>query len=463
MAFVTRALSAAEPVRNETPQRSLRHGDDQCITNAAGAGPLSCTDASRLRLALTLAVALAAVIAFVLWSRTRRRHLEIEVPHTLDRAALRRSIAALTWGRVIDGNSVRIVQNGAFFDVVLDDLEQATHHVHLETFLWKNGEVSDRVAGALETTARRGVEVRVLVDQRGGKTTSGAVWQKLRAAGVDFRVYHRARLREMGWYNKRDHRKIVVIDGRIGYTFGHGIADMWGSGRGGGWRDTAARLEGPVVSELQTAFLENWMKVRGSALIGAPYFPTLPPAGTIPMNVAWAAPPESASAVQRLYCLAIASAREELILQNPYFIPDRYTVRLCVDAAKRGVRVRLMLPTSGTSDFPIVQHASHWYYGPLLAAGATIHEYTRSGLHQKVMVVDREWCIVGSTNFDPRSFHINDEISVAIHDASAAEELARAFEADRSGAEEWTLERWNARSLWHRARDRVSVLAKRQL
>jgi cardiolipin synthase len=416
---------------------------------------------ARLLLALAFAVAVAAIISFILWSRTRREHVRFEMPRPLGREELMRSVAALTYGRVIEGNAVSIVQNAGFFDQFLDDAARATHHVHLETFLWMNGEVSDRVVDALGVCAKRGIEVRVLVDQRGGKTTSSETWRALRDAGVDFRVYHRARPRELGWYNNRDHRKIVVIDGRIGYTFGHGIADMWGAR--GGWRDTAARFEGPIVSELQMAFMENWLKVKGNALLGDAYFPRLDPAGSIPMHVAWTSQPETPTAVQRLYYLAIASAQRELILQNPYFIPDRHAVQLYADACARGVDVRLMLPTSRTSDFPIVQHASHYYYGPLLRAGATLYEYTRSGIHQKVMIVDREWCTIGSTNFDPRSFRINDEISVAIYDADVATQLARAFEDDIRGAERWTLERWNARSLGHRFRDRASVLVKRQL
>jgi cardiolipin synthase len=414
-----------------------------------------------LRVALLLAVAVAGVLAFVLWSRTRRRNVHFDLPDVA-LPDLMHSIAALTWGRVIEGNAVRIIQDSSFFDELLGDTESARHHVHLETFLWENGFVSDRVEEALCATARRGIEVRVLVDHRGAKTTTPDVWSRLREHGVDFRVYHRARLRELGFYNNRDHRKIAVIDGRIGYTFGHGIADMWG-GRHDGWRDTAARFEGPVVRELQTAFLENWTKVQRTALAGAEYFPDLEPAGTIPMHVAWAAPPETASAVQRLYYLAIAAARREIILQNPYFIPNSHAVRLYAEAVARGVKVRLMLPTSRTSDFPIVQHASHFYYGPLLAAGATIYEYERAGLHQKVLIVDREWCTIGSTNFDPRSFRINDEISVAIYDRGVAEELAEAFEDDVRHSEEWTLERWNTRTFGHRVTDRLSVLAKRQL
>jgi cardiolipin synthase len=422
-----------------------------------------------LLLALSLAVAVAAIIAFILWSRGRRRNVAFEVPPELDPGARMRAIAAMTWGRVLEGNAVRLVQDAGFFEEVIADIGRATHHVHLETFLWMDGDVSDRVVVSLSDAARRGVEVRVLVDQRGGKTTSPTVWRTLREAGVDFRVYHRARFRELGWYNNRDHRKIVVIDGRIGYTFGHGIADMWGPPKRarnqniGGWRDTAARLEGPVVGELQTAFFENWVKVNRRAVLHDAYFPPSEPAGTIPMHVAWAAPPESASAVQRLYYLAIASAQHELILQNPYFIPTGHAVQLFADAVARGVKVSLMLPTSGTSDFPIVQHASHYYYGPLLRAGATIYEYVRSGIHQKVLIVDRQWCTIGSTNFDPRSFRINDEITVAIHDAAVAQELVQAFEEDISGAEIWTLQRWNERTWGHRLRDRASVLAKRQL
>ena len=415
-----------------------------------------------MRAALLISTTVAIVLALILWSRTRRRNVHFDLTNGGDVSTLMHAIAALTWGHVVEGNAVRIIQDAAFFEELIRDMERATHHVHLETFLWEDGFVSDNIVPALIATAQRGIEVRVLVDHRGAKTTSPAVWARLREGGVDFRVYHRARLRELGFYNNRDHRKIAVMDGRIGYTFGHGIADMWG-GRNDGWRDTAARFEGPVVRELQTAFLENWTKVQRTALSAPEYFPPLDPKGDIPMHVAWTAPPETVSAVQRLYYLAISAARREIILQNPYFIPDSHAVSLYADAVRRGVSVKLMLPTSRTSDFAVVQHASHFYYGPLLEAGATIYEYTRAGLHQKVLIVDREWCTIGSTNFDPRSFRINDEISVAIYDRGVAEELAGAFEDDVEHAEEWTLEQWRSRTLRHRVVDRLSVLLKRQL
>lgn len=415
-----------------------------------------------MRLALALALATAALLALILLTRTRRRSVHFALPRG-DVDALKHSIAALTWGHVVEGNAVRIVQNSTFFDELFREIVLARHHVHLETFLWQNGYVSDHVVEVLTSAARRGIEVRVLVDHRGAKTTSPAVWAALRASGVDFRVYHRARLPEMGFYNNRDHRKIAVVDGRIGFTFGHGIADMWGNRSRDGWRDTAARFEGPVTRELQTAFLENWSKVTRQAPAGPEYFPHLDARGDVAMHVSWAAPPETQSAVQRLYAIAITSARREILLQNPYFLPDRHSMRLYAEAVKRGVRVRLMLPTSRTSDFPIVQHASHRDYGRLLAAGATIYEYDRAGLHQKVLVVDREWCTIGSTNFDPRSFRINDEISVAIYSPRIAIELADAFEADVLHSREWTLSDWHARTLTHRVVDWGSGLMKRQL
>lgn len=418
-----------------------------------------------MRVLLSAAAAVAVFLGYMLWVRSRRHQLEFPFLSEPDVQTLMHSLAGLTWSHVVEGNAVEIIQNSGFFTSLLDDVRGARDHVHFETFLWQNGNISDRIVDVFTAKAREGVEVRVLVDQRGAATTSPRVWAALREGGCNFRVYHRARLHELPWYNNRDHRKIAIIDARVGYTFGHGVADMWGGSADdpAGWRDTAGRFRGPVVNELQSAFLENWMKVTKHALVGSRYFPRQEPAGKSPVHVAYVAPPETISAVKRLYYLAIAAAKREIILQNPYFIPDRHAIELCARAAARGVSVNLMLPTSGTSDFPVVQHASHRYYGPLLKSGARIWEHTRCGLHQKVMVVDREWCTIGSTNFDPRSFNINDEITVAIYDKGIAEELAAAFEDDLRHAEEWTLQRWNARTAWHRAVDRGSALMKRQL
>ena len=413
---------------------------------------------------LALLAPITLLLAYVVWGKSRRKRVRFNVPQT-DLTSLVRSFAAFTWGHVSEGNRVDIVQNSGFFDALLHDVAAARHHVHLETFLWANSQISDRIEAAFTEAARRGIEVRVLVDQRGAKQTDPRVWRRMRDGGVDFRVYHRMRFGEFARYNHRDHRKIAVIDGRIGYTFGHGIADMWGGtpDEPTGWRDTGARFEGPVVNDLQAAFFDNWVKTRGEAIAGDAYFPRLATAGDTPLHVTYARPPETTSGVQRLYYLAIAAARREIVLQNPYFLPDRQALQLFADAVRRGVSISIMLPTSATSDFAIVQHASHYYYGALLAMGVRVYEHTRCGLHQKVMIVDREWSSLGSTNFDPRSFRLNEEITVGIHDRRVAEELYAAFENDIKGSELWTLEGWNARDLRHRVVDRLSALAKRQL
>jgi cardiolipin synthase len=413
-----------------------------------------------------LAILLVATVAFAYsaFIKTRRAPVSLELHGELTPEALRGAMAAYTWGRVIEGNRVTIIQNSAFFEALIEEIGRARHHVHLETFLWRDGAVSERVAGALMAAAGRGVDVRVLVDQRGAKKTNPRVWAELRASGCDFRVFHRMRIGEFAWYNHRDHRKIVVIDGCIAFTCGHGIADMWGHSKESpeGWRDTAARCEGPVVAEFQAAFFDNWSRTTGRVIAREDLFPPLERAGNTPLHVAYQSSRATLSAVQRVYYFAITAARREIILANPYFLPSSGAMKLFAEAAARGVQIRILLPTSETNDFSIVQHASHHYYGELLELGARVYEYTR-GLHCKVMIIDGEWCTVGSANFDPRSFRINDEVTLAIYDRAIAQELRGAFEEDLQQAEEWTLERWLARPLRHRIKDGWSALFKRQL
>ncbi len=402
-----------------------------------------------------------ALLGYVVWGKSRRRRVQLVLPGETTIAETFRAIAALTWSSVTEGNRVQIIQNGAFFDALLADAAAARHSIHLETFLWHNGDVSDRVGDALAACAGRGINVRVLVDQRGAAQTSSSVWARLRKAGVDFRVHHRLRIREFAWYNHRDHRKLAIIDGRIGYTFGHGIADMWT--KTSGWRDTAARFEGPVVNQLQAAFFDNWAIVSGEIFGGGDYFPELRGEGTTPAHVSYLAPRQTISAPQRLYYFAIGAARDEIILQNPYFLPDHEALTLLRRALERGVRINVMLPNAQTSDFAIVQHASHYFYGELLERGARVFEYALSGLHQKVMIVDGRWCSIGSTNFDPRSFRLNDEITVAMYDREVAATLRAAFEDDLKHAREWTYQQWRDRGTAHKMRDWYSTMFKRWL
>jgi cardiolipin synthase len=292
-----------------------------------------------------------------------------------------------------------------------------------------------------------------------------AIAEELQRGGVSVRVYHPFNLLHPLRYNQRDHRKLAVIDASIGYVFGHGIADPWtgDADKPDRWRDTGARLRGPVVNQIQRAFMENWVATAGEVFSGSRYFRDQPNAGQTVTHLAYLSTNKGISAVQALYLLAIAAAHEEIVIQNPYFIPGKRSIEFLRSALERGVRVRLMVPTDKTSDFPVVQHASHYFFGALLPYGAEISEYEKSGIHQKVMIVDRRWCCIGSTNFDLRSFYLNDEVSLGIFDKDLAGELLAAYDADAIYSTPWSMERWNARTFGHRTRDWLCALAAPQL
>jgi cardiolipin synthase len=266
--------------------------------------------------------------------------------------------------------------------------------------------------------------------------------------------YRPLRLSNLGRLNGRDHRKLAIVDGRVGFAFGHGIADQWlGSAQDRDhWRDTGVRVEGPIVGALQSAFTENWVEETGEVLYGERYFPRLQAAGTSQAHVAYHFQHGSVSAVDLLYRLTFAAAQRELLIQNPYLVPDKDVLELLGRAAARGVDVRLMLPGEVT-DSQTVRHAGHHLYAGLLRRGVRIYEYQPTLNHQKVMVVDELWSHVGSTNLDNRSFESNDEVSLGIVDPAIAAELRAAFFADLRHCVEVDLAGHRGRGLRHRLLD----------
>jgi cardiolipin synthase len=331
-------------------------------------------------------------------------------------------------------------------------------------YIWWEGKLANELTTLLARKAREGVEVRVLVDGSGGRKIS-KVEDQLKGAGVQVALFHPVRFSNLGRINNRDHRKIVVIDGRIGFIGGHGIGDEWtGNAQDKKhWRDTGMRAEGPVVNRLQAAFCENWIEETGEILAGDMYFPRPAPMGTTSTHVAYTSPSGSVSSVQLLYYLAIEAARREVIIQNPYLLPETDAIDALERAVKRGVKVMIMVPSTESTDSPVVQHASHHRFGNLLKRGVRIWEYDRTLLHQKIMVVDDTWSCVGSTNFDARSFEVNDEISVGIVDPSIAAQLKTAFGQDLRYARERHFEEWSDRGLWHKLKDGLAYLANEQL
>jgi cardiolipin synthase len=299
--------------------------------------------------------------------------------------------------------------------------------------------------------------VRVLVDADGGKHRGSDVDRRLTDAGCKFALHHPVQWRNIGVVNERDHRKVVVIDGRIGFVGGHCIVDSWlGDAQDRTQvRDLGVRLRGPVVHAVQSAFSENWVEDTGELIVGANTFPELQRAGDADVHVASLKPEGSAPAVKVLHHLAVSVARERILIQNPYFLPDAEAVEAFAKAAERGVDVRVMVPSVEATDMPIVQHAAHRNFHKLLARGVRIFEYGKCLLHQKAMTVDGVWCAIGSSNFDDRSFETNDEITLGIKDAALARRLEEIFESDCRHCVELHLETWQARGLWHRLKDNV--------
>ncbi len=413
---------------------------------------------------VALAVSFVAV-AILFWSVKRRQDTRLNVGDPGELRAMMQSIVGLSHGSLEKGNDVRVIQNGAFFDALLTEIAGATKSVHFETFVWWQGEITTRVAEALAAKAREGVPVRVLLDASGSRRMDERLLELMRESGCHVAKFHPLRLSNLGRMNNRDHRKLLVVDGRTAIVAGHGIAQEWtGDGEDREhWRDTALRIEGPLVNRIQTVFSENWIEETGEVFAGDEYFPALEPRGEVEAHVAYSSPAGSVSSVELLHLVAIASARKQILIQNPYFLPDPGDIEIFAAAAKRGVDVRIMMPSDEVTDAAIVQHASHHRFGALLGKGIRIFEFRKTLNHQKVIVVDGVWASVGSTNFDDRSFEVNDEISVGVVDPKIASELIAAWEDDMKHTSEWTLDAWKKRSLRHRLVDFSAFLLNEQL
>jgi cardiolipin synthase len=405
------------------------------------------------------AILLATIVALglVIWSIRRHRDpkLDIRCEAPIDQQLP--SLAGLTQATVYTGNQVELLQNGRFFDAMFEEIARAERSVHFETFLWKDGALGTRLIDALSERSRAGVTVRVMVDANGGKKLGPEARQRLRDAGCRLEMHHPRHIRHIGVFNDRDHRKLVVLDGRVALLGGHCIVDSWlGDAEDCDHvRDLGLRLRGPAVHGVQSVFSENWAEDTGELFIGDDVFPPLEPAGAVSMHVASVKAEGSPPAVKILHHLVLCMARQRLYIQNPYFLPDDEAIEALCEAVRRGVDVRLMVPSTSASDMPIVQHAAHHNFQRLLDGGVRILEYQRCLLHQKAMTVDGVWCALGSSNFDDRSFETNDEVTVGMLDAGLARQLEEVFEQDARLCVELHAEQWRRRSLSHRLRDRA--------
>ena len=404
------------------------------------------------------------ILVLIIWSVKRRRQPRLELEPT-DNDDLQLSIAGLTQGTLVSGNRVELIQNGAFFDRLFRDIAGAKKTINFETFLCKEGEVTRRMTEALLQKARENVQVRVMFDGNGGKRFGKDDLKRLKDAGVCVAKYHPIRISNVGLLNNRDHRKIAVIDGRIGYVGGHCLVDSWlGNAQDKKhFRDISARIEGPVVAQLQSAFAENWIEETGEVPGGANFFPEIEPAGDVEAHAVWVSSAGSPSSVKLLHYLLIHAAKERITIQNPYFLPDPDARRSLLEAVERGVEVRVMIPAVKATDSPIVQHASHHHFGTMLKGGVKLFEYQHTLLHQKVLIVDGQWVSIGSTNFDDRSFELNDEISLVVYNETIAHELEQTFEDDLKQSTTVDFEKWANRPVLHKLKDFSAFVFNEQL
>jgi cardiolipin synthase len=406
---------------------------------------------------------IAGTIGFfvlLIWSIKRHRDPTLTVDCDAPIEELMPSLSGLTLGTVVEGNSVEVLEDGEFFDALVADIAKSKRSVHFETFLWKEGKVGTRLAEACIERARAGVPVRLLLDATGTRQMGKEAEGRLREAGCRIRKFHRWTLANIGVLNERDHRKLAVIDGRVAFVGGHCIVDTWNAARDARDRvsDVSLRLQGPIVHSIQSAFSENWVGRTGELLMGAEVFPPLERAGDVAMHAVFVKPEGSAPAVKILHHAAICCAKKRIWIQNPYFLPEPDAIDALGEAVKRGVDVRVLMPSTSGSDNPMVQHAGHRNFEKLLRCGVRLIEYPSALLHQKIMTIDGLWCAVGSSNFDDRSFETNDEIMVAFIDGATAKRLDGIFEHYAAEGSEIELERWSRRGWAHKAVDQLYYL-----
>ena len=413
---------------------------------------------------LVVAALAYLVLAVMFWSVKRRRAPRLDLEDS-SLEELKASIPGLTQSTLTTGNKIELIHNGAFWDRVFADIEQAKDTVNFVTFLSRRGKLTRRLAETLCCKAEEDVQVRMMLDGTGGRHFGHHDLKMLRKSGVQVRKYHPIRFSNLGILNQRDHRKLVIVDGRIGYVGGHCLTDNWlGDAQDKEhFRDISVRVEGPVVAQLQSAFAENWIEETGQVPGGENFFPKLEPQGDVEAHAVWISPANAPSCVKILHYTFIRAAQKRITIQNPYFLPDPAAIDALVEAAARGVEVRIMIPGSHVTDEPLAQHASHHHYGDLLKGGVQLYDYNRTLLHQKVIVIDSQWAALGSTNFDDRSFEINDEISLVMYDERIARELEETFDRDAKDATKLELSTWKSRPWSHKLLDFFAFTINEQL
>jgi cardiolipin synthase A/B len=384
----------------------------------------------------------------------------------LDSTEFVHELEAMTNSRASTNNAVESIPNGDHFYVAeLQAIAAAKSSVNMEAYIVQRGEIAKKIIAALTERQRHGVQVRLVVDAMGSLMTPKRYFKDLREAGAKVEFYHPMRWNNWMRSNNRTHREMLIVDGTLGFIGGAGIADQWWEDKppkNPRWRDEVFQVKGDAVRALQSTFLENWLEASGELLAGEKFYPPEADAGGSTSMVVTSTPSQGGSTRARvLFQTLVASAHKSIQITTPYFLPDPSLREELVHARERGVEVRILLP-GGKSDHLMTRASSRRVYGPLLLAGTEIFEYQPSMVHAKIMVVDGMWSVVGSTNWDNRSFGLNDEVNLVTLDAGLAQQLKSQFDQDITRAKRVEYGEWKKRGVWERGVEMLGALLERQ-
>ena len=407
------------------------------------------------------------MVFFVLAFSGGEKKLEEQVTreYALHDTQYQRALGVMLGPPITEGNHFEALHNGdQIFPSMLVAIKGAQHSISFETYIYWSGDIGRAFADALAERSRAGVKVHVLLDWVGSAKVDESFVKEMEDAGVQIRKFHKPDWYDITRMNNRTHRKLLVVDGRIGFTGGVGIAPVWtGNAQDEEhWRDSHFKVEGPVVAQMQAVFMDNWIKVSGDVLHGERYFPAIEKRGEGRAQMFSSSPSGGSESMHLMYLLSIAAATKSIDLASAYFVPDALTVDALVAAMRRGVRLRIITPGPVT-DSETVRKASRVAWGPLLEAGAEISEYQRTMFHCKVFTVDGLLVSVGSTNFDNRSFRLNDEANLNIYDAAFASAQTAQFEADLKQSKRATLVARRQRPVSEKALEHLAGLLSAQL
>lgn len=412
---------------------------------------------------------LASVLAVVLLMNfaTPEKKLERKIEHryNLEDPQYERELSVLLGPSISTGNTVHALDNGdEIFPAMLEGIRSAQHTITFETYIYWSGDIGQQFVDALSERARAGVEVRVMLDWVGSVKMDDAMLDQLKKSGASVQQYRPLRWYNLGRMNNRTHRKLLIIDGKVGFTGGVGIADQWeGHAQDADhWRDLHFRFEGPVVAQAQAAFNDNWIKTTGEVLNGTKYFPALQAAGTMDAQLFIASPSGGSESMHLMYLMTIAAAEHSIDLEAAYFVPDELIIKALIAARKRGVRIRVIVPGKHI-DSDSVRLASKAHWGELLKEGIEIYEYQPTMMHNKMLIVDGLLVSVGSTNFDVRSFRLNDEASLNVYSRDFATHMTHVFEKDLKPTVRYSYEMWEKRPMKEKLLEKFLLPLKSQL